>query len=118
MLLLNFKTKKLEFMMNNINTNNPSPSYNNSDSEQYWRQNYVDRPYYSDFQKEIPDLDYDRDLSSAYALGSRARAESGQDARFEDQETGLRSKWEEFKAESRLKWEHAKHAVKDAWDRM
>lgn len=104
--------------MNNTDLNNPDALKNNPDADKYWRDSYTDRPYYNEFQKEIPDLDYDRDLSSAYSLGTRARAESGDRARFEEHETGLRAKWEEFKAESRLKWEQAKHAVKDAWDRM
>ncbi len=104
--------------MNDRNLDNPDALNDNPDADKYWRERYTQRPYYNEFEKEIPDLDYDRDLSSAYALGTRARAESTDNPNFEAHETGLRAKWEEFKAESRLKWEQAKHAVKDAWDRM
>lgn len=83
-----------------------------------WRMDYANRPYYGDIQRDIPDVDYDRDLSSAYELGRQARTERGENARFEDSESDLKVKWEELKAESRLKWEQAKHAIKDAWDRM
>ena len=83
-----------------------------------WRTDYSNRPYYGDLQREVPDIDYDRDLRSAYELGERERHLYGENARFEDSETDLQTKWEEFKADSRLKWEHAKHAIKDAWDKI
>ncbi len=83
-----------------------------------WRTDYNNRPYYGDIQKDLPDVDYDRDLRSAYELGQNSRSKYGRDAKFEDSESDLKVKWEELKAESRLKWEHAKHAVKDAWDKM
>ena len=83
-----------------------------------WRTDYSNRPYYGDIQRELPDVDYDRDLRSAYELSQHARNERGTDARFEDSESDLKVKWEELKAESRLKWEQAKHAIKDAWDKM
>lgn len=90
----------------------------NSESDRYWRKNYTSRPYYQDLHRDIPDIDYDKDLSSAYEFGRNSRSEYGENARFEDSENDLQSKWEQFKTTSRLKWEHAKHAVKDAWDRM
>ncbi|MDQ9019546.1 hypothetical protein RFI02_00260 [Acinetobacter sichuanensis] len=83
-----------------------------------WRTDYANRPYYGDIQRELPDVDYDKDLRSAYELGQNARSQYGENAKFEDSESDLRTKWEELKAESRLKWEHAKHAVKDAWDKL
>jgi len=83
-----------------------------------WRQDYSNRPYYSDIQRELPDVDYDRDLRSAYDLGQHARHDYGDHAKFEDSESDLKVKWEELKSESRLKWEHAKHAIKDAWEKM
>lgn len=88
-----------------------------SESDQYWRENHTSRPYYQDLQRDIPDIDYDTDLSSAYEFGRTSRSEYGENTRFEDSETDLQTKWEQFKAKSRLKWEHAKHAVKDAWER-
>jgi len=92
----------------------PAGDHNYSDT--YWRESYVTRSYYQEAQLTTPDLDYDRDFSTAYELGHRARAESEQGTQFEDVEGGLEQKWEELKAESRLKWEHAKQAIKDAWN--
>ncbi|MFT4020322.1 MAG: hypothetical protein QM666_02265 [Acinetobacter sp.] len=83
-----------------------------------WRQSYSERPYYHDIQKEIPDVDYDRDFGPAYDLGRNARIESNSNTSFDDSESDLKQKWEEFKVDSRLKWEQAKHAVKDAWDKL
>lgn len=88
------------------------------ESRNYWRDSHTQRPYYNDLKRDIPDIDYDRDLSSAYEFGRNSRAEHGDDARFEDSEDDLKSKWDQFKVDSRLKWEHAKHAVKDAWDKI
>ena len=90
---------------------------NANDPHGYWRDNHADRPYYNDFKRDIPDIDYDRDLSSAYDLGTRARSEYGTDRDFESSEGDLKQRWEEFKADSRLQWEQAKHAIKDAWYR-
>ena len=98
--------------MNTSNHENINP--NNHD----WRTEYTNRPYYSDIRSELHDIDYDRDLRSAYELGQNARIEYGENAGFEDSESDLKVKWEEIKAESRLKWEHAKYAVKDAWNRI
>ena len=83
-----------------------------------WRTNYANRPYYGEIQYELPDVDYDRDLRSAYELGQQARNERGENAQFEESENDLKVKWQELRAESRLKWEQAKHAIKDAWDKM
>ena len=88
--------------------------HNYSDSR--WRESYLTRPYYQEAQLTTPDLDYDRDFSTAYELGHRARSESKEGTQFEDMESSLQQKSEELKAESRLKWEHAKQAIKDAWD--
>ena len=98
-----------------MNTNtHQNMNSNNHD----WRTDYTNRPYYGDIRSELRDVDYDRDLRSAYELGQNARNEYGENAQFEVSESDLKVKWEELKAESRLKWEHAKYAVKDAWDRI
>ena len=94
--------------MNNQNENNVNHD---------WRKDFSIFFYYSDIQREIPDVYYDSDLRSAYELGQRVRSESVNE-RFEDSESNLKVKWEEFKADSRLKWEHAKLAIKDAWDKI
>ena len=101
-------------------TNESSIDQNNTDvnvnPNDRWRESYVTRPYYQEAQLDTPDLDYDRDFSKAYELGSRARSEIDRSTSFKDVEESLESSWNEIKAESRLKWEQAKQAVKDAWD--
>jgi len=101
-------------------TNESSIDQNNTDvnvnPNDRWRESYVTRPYYQEAQLDTPDLDYDRDFSKAYELGSRARSENDRSTSFKDVEDSLESSWNEIKAESRLKWEQAKQAVKDAWD--
>ncbi|MBK0062543.1 MULTISPECIES: hypothetical protein [unclassified Acinetobacter] len=89
-----------------------------TDSHKHWRENYQTRPYFQEAQLETEDLEYDRDFSKAYELGSRARSAYNRDTRFEEVEGNLKESWEELKAESRLKWEHAKQAMKDAWDKI
>lgn len=83
-----------------------------------WQKEYVNRPYYQEIQRQIPDVEYDRDFRSAYELGQHVRNEHGETTSFEESEKDLKVKWESLKAESRLKWEHAKHAIKDAWDKI
>lgn len=90
----------------------------NINPHDYWRESYLTRPYYQEAQLTTSDLDYDRDFSKAYELGSRARAEHDRNTHFEDVEDNLKESWEELKAESRLRWEQAKQAIKDAWDRL
>ena len=101
-------------------TNESSIDQNNTDvnvnPNDRWRESYVTRPYYQEAQLDTTDLDYDRDFSKAYELGSRARSENDRSTSFKDVEDSLESSWNEIKAESRLKWEQAKQAVKDAWD--
>ena len=101
-------------------TNESSIDQNNTDvyvnPNDRWRESYVTRPYYQEAQLDTPDLDYDRDFSKAYELGSRARSENDRCTSFKDVEESLESSWNEIKAESRLKWEQAKQAIKDAWD--
>ncbi|WHP06020.1 hypothetical protein QLH32_00625 [Acinetobacter corruptisaponis] len=102
---------------NNANSGNQGSNVN-VNPDDYWRESYLTRPYYQEAQLDTPDLDYDRDFSKAYELGSRARTEHDRNTQFEDVERGLKESWEELKAESRLKWEQAKEAIKDAWDRL
>ncbi|RLZ10896.1 hypothetical protein EAH57_00510 [Acinetobacter sp. 2JN-4] len=104
-----------EVDITNQHQQNPRVSIDPND---HWRNSYVTRPYYQEAQLDTPDLDYDRDFSKAYELGSRARSEYDRDTQFEDVEGSLEKSWEELKAESRLKWEHAKQAIKDAWDKI
>lgn len=102
----------------NINDQNNHASRVSIDPNDHWRESYVTRPYYQEASLDTPDLDYDRDFSKAYELGSRARSEHDRNTQFEDVEGNLKESWEELKAESRLKWKQAKQAIKDAWDKI
>ena len=104
-------------IQNSTHQNNVSNQVQ-SDPHDYWRENYLNRPYYQEAQLDTPDLDYDRDFSKAYEIGHRARADYDQDTDFNHVEGNLKESWENVKAESRLKWEQAKQAMKDAWDRL
>lgn len=102
---------------NSTDQNNQNSNININPND-HWRESYLTRPYYQEAQLDTPDLDYDRDFSKAYEIGSRARSEYSRDTEFKDVEGNLEESWEELKAESRLKWEQAKQAIKDAWDRL
>lgn len=90
---------------------------NPTEEEAYWRENYTNTSYYKSEASQHPDLNYDRDYSTAYRVGYENRAHYNQTHRFEDAENDLSRKWDEVKGESRLKWDQAKHATRDAWDR-
>jgi hypothetical protein len=77
--------------------------------DDYWRQNYMTRPYVR------TDLTYD-DYQPAYRHGweSRARFQGEQWDRVEDQ---LARDWDRTRGSSRLGWEEARPATRDAWDR-
>lgn len=90
---------------------------NPTEEEAYWRENYTNTSYYKSQTSQHPDLDYDRDYSTAYRVGYENRAHYNQTHRFEDAEHDLSRKWDETKGESRLQWDQAKHASRDAWDR-
>ena len=104
--------------MTSSNLDNQNHNARHPESNHRWRETYTSRPYYNDLKNNLPDIDYDRDLSSAYEFGHNARFKYGENARFEDSESDMKEKWENVKLDSRLKWEHAKHAVKDAWDKI
>lgn len=83
----------------------------------YWRENYVNQPYYGAAKNNYPDLNFDRDYQSAYRVGYEKRHAYDPDVAFEEVEPELRTNWEQAKAESRLSWDEAKHASRDAWNR-
>lgn len=97
---------------------NPKEFMSDVETQNYWRENYRDRPYYQQAFNEDSDLDYDRDFSKAYELGYQSRRELPENTQFEEVETDLEQKWENFKSESKLKWDYAKQAIKDAWDKL
>lgn len=77
--------------------------------DEYWRNNYKTRPYYS------ADTSYE-DYAPAYRYGWEARSRIA-DRKYNDVEKDLGTGWEKVKANSRLGWERAKSATRDAWDR-
>lgn len=89
-----------------------------SAEDNYWRDEYHNRPYFNETRSTYGDLDYDRDYRGAYRVGYENRPMYEHDTDFDRAEPELRTKWEQLKGESRLNWEEAKFAVKDAWHRV
>jgi uncharacterized protein YcfJ len=85
--------------------------------EAYWRENYLNQPYYKTARTKNPDLNYERDYKNAYKLGYDNLSVYDPDVAFEEIEPELSTKWEKSKAESRLSWDEARSASKDAWNR-
>ena len=77
--------------------------------DQYWREAYPRRPYYSAQTK-------DDEYAPAYRYGWENRTRY-QDRQFDDVEPELSTQWEKSRSTSRLSWEKAKLAVRDARDR-
>jgi len=77
---------------------------------EYWRKNYVDRPYVT------PGISYDQ-YAPAYQFGWESRSRYS-DKGFEAIETDLKRDWNRAKGKSRLSWDQAKAASRDAWDRI
>lgn len=78
----------------------------------YWRAEYVNRPYY----RGDRDYDYDRDYLTAYGFGLQAR-EADPTRRWEEAEVALAEAWPRNRGPSRLEWEDARPAARDAWER-
>ncbi|MBI2769514.1 MAG: PA2169 family four-helix-bundle protein [Burkholderiales bacterium] len=77
--------------------------------EAYWRENYVNEPYY---QKDRTFDDY----SPAYRLGLTGRTRYNED--WSTAEPKLASEWETARAGSPLSWPEAQPASRAAWDRV
>ncbi|MDQ3289332.1 MAG: glycine zipper family protein [Pseudomonadota bacterium] len=77
---------------------------------EYWRNEYQTRPYAKH------EYDFDRDYSSAYSYGLRAREQMGTRT-FDEAENELRDGWEQSRGESRLDWDEARPAIRDAFNR-
>ncbi|WP_336916723.1 glycine zipper domain-containing protein [Acinetobacter modestus] len=84
----------------------------------YWRENYLQQPYYNEAKAKYPDLNFDRDYQGAYRLGYEKQYGYDPDVAFDEVEPELRLYWDqEGKADSRLSWDEAKEASRDAWNR-
>jgi hypothetical protein len=79
--------------------------------DDYWRENFGDRPYVDGGSYE--------DFGPAYAYGvSSYHAHSGHGHGFDEVEHAIGRDWDKVKGTSSLTWERARHAVRDAWDRL
>jgi hypothetical protein len=78
--------------------------------EEYWRENYQDRPYVT------PDRDFGY-YSPGYRFGYDA-TERYPNKSWNDVESDLRRDWARYEHRGQSTWEQMKSAVKDAWDRM
>ena len=75
----------------------------------YWRVEYVKRPYYRD------GLKYER-FAPAYQYGWESYGDyASRKKSFDELETELRSSWEAREEAARLSWEEAREASRDAW---
>ena len=83
-----------------------------SAEDNYWRQNYENRPYVGSNRS------YDA-WQPAYRYGFES-AHSHEGKQWEDVEPHLRSGWDAYphRGTVRSTWEQVKDAVRDGWDRI
>jgi hypothetical protein len=78
--------------------------------EEYWRNNYSARPYYSEGTSFI-------EYKPAYKYGADAYSKNP-NRTWEQSESELGRDWDKYKGTSSLTWERAKAATRDAWERV
>jgi len=78
--------------------------------EEYWRNNYSSRPYYSEGASFL-------EYKPAYKYGADAYSKNPNRS-WEQSEAELGRDWDRHKGTSSLTWERAKHATRDAWERV
>ena len=78
--------------------------------EEYWRNSYSSRPYYSEGTSFI-------EYKPAYKYGADAYSKYPGKA-WDETETELGKDWDRFKGTSSLTWDKAKDAARDAWERV
>ena len=83
-----------------------------TEEESFWRNSYVDRPYYD----AGGDFTFDQDYLAAYRFGYVNSYAYGAQA-FDDAEPQLKDAWEHSRDASRLSWDDARGAANDAWHR-
>ena len=96
----------------NLSTNTPRSGTSNDwrTEEQYWRDNWTNRPYVSadrGFDYYRPGYQY------GYEAATRYRGRN-----WNDVENELRSDWDRYEHRGESTWDHMKDAVRDAWNRM
>ncbi len=85
-------------------------SVNPTREDLYWRDNYINRPYFDRTKS------YD-DYGPAYGLAVN-RYDGSVDRRFEDVENDLSREWTASRGKSTLDWNGARPAARDAWERL
>lgn len=80
--------------------------------EAYWREAYVDRPYYD----AGTSYTFDQDYLAAYRFGYINSYAYGT-LNFEEVEPQLHDTWDQSRESSRLNWDQAREAARDAWYR-
>jgi len=78
--------------------------------EDYWRQNYSNRPYVGsnrDFSVWSPGYRYGYESANRY-----------HGRKWDEVESDLRTGWDRYEHRGSSAWEQMKHAVRDAWDRV
>jgi hypothetical protein len=78
--------------------------------DNYWRDNYNQRPYVN------ADADFS-DYGPAYGYGVRGFVDNP-GKHFDEVEGDLSRSWPQRRGNSTLTWEHARHASRDAWERV
>jgi len=76
--------------------------------QQWWRENFTNRPYVSADRRFE---DYEPGYRFGYESANRYRGKSWSDA-----EPTLRTDWDRFEGRGSSTWESMKDAVRDAWD--
>ncbi|RYG13443.1 MAG: hypothetical protein EON92_05465 [Burkholderiales bacterium] len=84
-----------------------SRAINPTAEEAYWRQTFMNEPYYQ------ADLNYD-DYSPAYRVGYTGPVRREGD--FKSLESMLQQDWQKVRGRSRLSWAQARQATRAAWD--
>jgi len=90
-------------------TSNSSDRWN--DEDQYWRENFRDRPYASSTEQ---DYDY---YEPGYRYGYEA-ANRFENRSWDDVESDLSRGWATYERRGTSTWEQMKGAIRDAWDRV
>jgi len=76
--------------------------------QQWWRENFRDRPYVSADRRFE---DYEPGYRFGYESANRYRGKS-----WNDIEPSLRNDWDRFESRGSSTWENVKDSVRDAWD--
>lgn len=85
-------------------------SVNPTAEDAYWRENYMNRPYFEN------GYTYD-EYAPAYRYGWESHSKH-EGRKFDEVESDLGREWDRVRGSSSLGWDKAKHAARDAWHRV